>query len=158
VIDWVAEMSRAKGRRFMVRLVKGAYWDGEIKHTQVGGHDAYPVFTSKAETDRNYMQRIMRGVQRKSWPLQARIRAALSSSDCTAWASPCMKFCVRKQGCLAAFMRLSACIEICWLISSGASWRMARTPHLSVRLRTAMFRLKPLLRTRLKRTTTQIRR
>ena len=56
VIDWVAEMSRAKGRRFMVRLVKGAYWDGEIKHAQVGGHDAYPVFTSKVETDRNYMR------------------------------------------------------------------------------------------------------
>jgi RHH-type proline utilization regulon transcriptional repressor/proline dehydrogenase/delta 1-pyrroline-5-carboxylate dehydrogenase len=55
VIDWIAELSEATGRRFMVRLVKGAYWDGEIKHAQVGGHGAYPVFTGKAETDRNYM-------------------------------------------------------------------------------------------------------
>lgn len=55
VIDWIADLSRSTGRRFMVRLVKGAYWDGEIKHAQVGGHEAYPVFTSKAETDRNYM-------------------------------------------------------------------------------------------------------
>lgn len=56
VIDWVAEVSKSTGRRFMVRLVKGAYWDGEIKHAQVGGHEAYPVFTSKVETDRNYMR------------------------------------------------------------------------------------------------------
>lgn len=55
VIDWTAELARETGRRFMVRLVKGAYWDGEIKHAQVGGHEGYPVFTTKAETDRNYM-------------------------------------------------------------------------------------------------------
>lgn len=55
VIDWIAEVSFATDRRFMVRLVKGAYWDVEIKHAQVGGHESYPVFTSKSETDRNYM-------------------------------------------------------------------------------------------------------
>ena len=55
VIDWVSEVATSTNRRFMVRLVKGAYWDGEIKHAQVGGHDAYPVFTTKAETDQNYM-------------------------------------------------------------------------------------------------------
>ncbi len=55
VIDWVADLASATNRRFMVRLVKGAYWDGEIKHAQVGGHEGYPVFTTKAETDRNYM-------------------------------------------------------------------------------------------------------
>ena len=55
VIDWIADLATATGRRFMLRLVKGAYWDGEIKHAQVGGHDHYPVFTNKAETDRNYM-------------------------------------------------------------------------------------------------------
>ena len=56
VIDWIAELASLTDRRFMVRLVKGAYWDGEIKHAQVGGHEAYPVFTHKAETDRNYMR------------------------------------------------------------------------------------------------------
>jgi len=55
VIDWIADLAISTNRRFMVRLVKGAYWDGEIKHAQVGGHEAYPVFTHKAETDRNYM-------------------------------------------------------------------------------------------------------
>ncbi|MEP3654328.1 MAG: bifunctional proline dehydrogenase/L-glutamate gamma-semialdehyde dehydrogenase PutA [Litorimonas sp.] len=55
VIDWIAELAKVTNRRFMVRLVKGAYWDGEIKHAQVGGHDHYPVFTNKAETDQNYM-------------------------------------------------------------------------------------------------------
>ena len=55
VIDWIADLATSANRRFMVRLVKGAYWDGEIKHAQVGGHDHYPVFTNKVETDRNYM-------------------------------------------------------------------------------------------------------
>ena len=55
VIEWIADLAMSTKRKFMVRLVKGAYWDGEIKHAQVGGHDHYPVFTNKAETDRNYM-------------------------------------------------------------------------------------------------------
>ena len=55
VIDWVADLAKSTDRRFMVRLVKGAYWDGEIKHAQTGGYVQYPVFTRKAETDRNYM-------------------------------------------------------------------------------------------------------
>jgi len=53
-IDWIDALARSTHRKFMVRLVKGAYWDGEIKHAQVGGHDAYPVFETKSETDRNY--------------------------------------------------------------------------------------------------------
>ncbi|MFI4934956.1 MAG: bifunctional proline dehydrogenase/L-glutamate gamma-semialdehyde dehydrogenase PutA [Caulobacterales bacterium] len=51
VIDAVAELARSSGRRLMVRLVKGAYWDAEIKRAQVAGRPDYPVFTTKAATD-----------------------------------------------------------------------------------------------------------
>jgi RHH-type proline utilization regulon transcriptional repressor/proline dehydrogenase/delta 1-pyrroline-5-carboxylate dehydrogenase len=55
VIDWVAALAQDTGRRLMVRLVKGAYWDTEIKRAQVMGLDRYPVFETKADTDRNYI-------------------------------------------------------------------------------------------------------
>ena len=54
VIDWLAAIARATDRRMMVRLVKGAYWDGEIKRAQVGGFASYPVFTRKVLTDLSY--------------------------------------------------------------------------------------------------------
>ena len=53
--DWVIEAARAHGRKLMVRLVKGAYWDTEIKATQVGGLVDYPVFTRKVATDVSYL-------------------------------------------------------------------------------------------------------
>jgi RHH-type proline utilization regulon transcriptional repressor/proline dehydrogenase/delta 1-pyrroline-5-carboxylate dehydrogenase len=55
VIDAVAAIGRARGLRFMVRLVKGAYWDGEIKRAQELGLDGYPVFTHKHHTDISYL-------------------------------------------------------------------------------------------------------
>src|SRR3984957_2844948 len=55
VIDAVADLARRSGRRLMVRLVKGAYWDAEIKSAQVGGRPDYPVFTTKAATDLSYL-------------------------------------------------------------------------------------------------------
>src|SRR6516165_6781038 len=54
VIDWLAETASAHGRRVMVRLVKGAYWDTEIKRAQERGLADYPVFTRKAMTDLCY--------------------------------------------------------------------------------------------------------
>lgn len=51
VLDWVADLARAKKRRMMVRLIKGAYWDSEIKKTQMQGLSEYPVFTRKVFTD-----------------------------------------------------------------------------------------------------------
>ena len=53
--DWVIEAARAHGRKLMVRLVKGAYWDTEIKAAQVGGLRDYPVFTRKVATDVSYL-------------------------------------------------------------------------------------------------------
>jgi RHH-type proline utilization regulon transcriptional repressor/proline dehydrogenase/delta 1-pyrroline-5-carboxylate dehydrogenase len=55
VIDWLAETARAHRRRLMVRLVKGAYWDTEIKRAQERGLADYPVFTRKAMTDLSYL-------------------------------------------------------------------------------------------------------
>jgi RHH-type proline utilization regulon transcriptional repressor/proline dehydrogenase/delta 1-pyrroline-5-carboxylate dehydrogenase len=55
VIDWVAERARAHARRLMVRLVKGAYWDSEIKRAQERGLADYPVFTRKPMTDLCYL-------------------------------------------------------------------------------------------------------
>ncbi|KTD60835.1 bifunctional proline dehydrogenase/L-glutamate gamma-semialdehyde dehydrogenase PutA [Legionella shakespearei] len=51
VLDWVAALARGKQRRMMVRLIKGAYWDSEIKKTQMQGLSEYPVFTRKVFTD-----------------------------------------------------------------------------------------------------------
>jgi RHH-type proline utilization regulon transcriptional repressor/proline dehydrogenase/delta 1-pyrroline-5-carboxylate dehydrogenase len=55
VIDYIDNLARALNRRLMVRLVKGAYWDTEIKRAQERGLDGYPVFTRKAMTDLNYV-------------------------------------------------------------------------------------------------------
>ena len=54
VIDWCHQLARRSGRRLMVRLVKGAYWDTEIKLAQVRGLKDYPVFTRKQATDVSY--------------------------------------------------------------------------------------------------------
>jgi RHH-type proline utilization regulon transcriptional repressor/proline dehydrogenase/delta 1-pyrroline-5-carboxylate dehydrogenase len=55
VVDAVAGIARSSGRRLMVRLVKGAYWDSEIKRAQVAGLLGYPVYTTKAATDLSYL-------------------------------------------------------------------------------------------------------
>lgn len=55
LIDWLAELSRRTGQRIPIRLVKGAYWDAEIKHAQVEGYSGYPVFTRKANTDISFI-------------------------------------------------------------------------------------------------------
>ncbi|MAZ04696.1 MAG: bifunctional proline dehydrogenase/L-glutamate gamma-semialdehyde dehydrogenase [Sneathiella sp.] len=55
VIDWLYALSKKLNRKIMVRLVKGAYWDTEIKLAQVMGYDGYPVFTRKAATDVSYL-------------------------------------------------------------------------------------------------------
>ena len=54
VIEWVRELTLRVGRKMMLRLVKGAYWDTEIKLAQVEGFDNFPVFTQKAATDVSY--------------------------------------------------------------------------------------------------------
>ena len=55
LIDWIAALARRTQHRIPVRLVKGAYWDSEIKLAQVQGHSDYPVFTRKAATDVSWL-------------------------------------------------------------------------------------------------------
>jgi RHH-type proline utilization regulon transcriptional repressor/proline dehydrogenase/delta 1-pyrroline-5-carboxylate dehydrogenase len=55
VLEWLAALARGAGRTIAVRLVKGAYWDSEIKRAQEQGLDDYPVFTRKCNTDVSYL-------------------------------------------------------------------------------------------------------
>lgn len=55
VADWLIELAQVTQRKLMVRLVKGAYWDTEIKHAQELGLVNYPVYTRKANTDLGYL-------------------------------------------------------------------------------------------------------
>jgi RHH-type proline utilization regulon transcriptional repressor/proline dehydrogenase/delta 1-pyrroline-5-carboxylate dehydrogenase len=55
LVDWTIELARKHQRKLMVRLVKGAYWDSEIKVAQVAGLEDYPVFTRKVATDVSYL-------------------------------------------------------------------------------------------------------
>ncbi|MBP0447152.1 trifunctional transcriptional regulator/proline dehydrogenase/L-glutamate gamma-semialdehyde dehydrogenase [Roseomonas sp. SSH11] len=55
VLDWMIDLARRTGHRLMIRLVKGAYWDSEIKRAQLDGLDGFPVFTRKIHTDISYL-------------------------------------------------------------------------------------------------------
>ncbi len=55
VVDWLVQLARRSGHRLMLRLVKGAYWDSEIKRAQVDGLAGYPVYTRRAYTDLAYL-------------------------------------------------------------------------------------------------------
>ncbi|MCJ8307515.1 MAG: bifunctional proline dehydrogenase/L-glutamate gamma-semialdehyde dehydrogenase PutA [Hyphomicrobiales bacterium] len=55
VLDWLYDLAKRLDRKIMVRLVKGAYWDTEIKHAQVEGLEGYPVFTQKPSTDVSFI-------------------------------------------------------------------------------------------------------
>lgn len=55
VIDYLIDLARRNNQKLMIRLVKGAYWDSEIKWAQVDGLDGYPVYTRKVHTDISYL-------------------------------------------------------------------------------------------------------
>ncbi len=60
VVDWLEDLAKLTNRRIPVRLVKGAYWDAEIKEAQVDGLPGYPVFTRKASTDLAWLSALQR--------------------------------------------------------------------------------------------------
>jgi RHH-type proline utilization regulon transcriptional repressor/proline dehydrogenase/delta 1-pyrroline-5-carboxylate dehydrogenase len=110
VIDCVVDLARRSRHRLMVRLVKGAYWDSEIKRAQIDGLDGYPVYTRKAYTDVSYLAcaRKLLDAPEAIYPQFATHNAhtlaaiytmadparyqpgSTSSSACTAWASRSM--------------------------------------------------------------------
>jgi RHH-type proline utilization regulon transcriptional repressor/proline dehydrogenase/delta 1-pyrroline-5-carboxylate dehydrogenase len=55
VVGWLGDLAKTTERRLMVRLVKGAYWDSEVKRAQMDGQPDYPVFTTKQATDVSYL-------------------------------------------------------------------------------------------------------
>lgn len=66
IIDWIDALGKAIGKTFMIRLVKGAYWDTEIKRAQVAGLPYFPVYTRKSNTDVSYLacaQKLFRDTQ-----------------------------------------------------------------------------------------------
>ena len=60
VVDWLEDLAKLTNRTIPVRLVKGAYWDAEIKEAQVNGLPGYPVFTRKASTDLAWLSALQR--------------------------------------------------------------------------------------------------
>ena len=67
LIDWLADLARRHDRKLMIRLVKGAYWDTEIKLSQENGFDDYPVYTRKANTDVSYLACAARLLRAADW-------------------------------------------------------------------------------------------
>ncbi len=152
--DWTAKLARRHGRQLFVRLVKGAYWDTEIKLSQVGGFKDFPVFTRKVGTDVCYLacaeKRLMAAGERDAsgvrhaqrlhdrrdqgaWRRATGAMAATNSSGCTAWARTCTARwpkhggqCKRTRGAdlCAGGERTRTCSPI-WC---GACWRTAPIP------------------------------
>lgn len=87
VIDYLIDLARRSHRKFMVRLVKGAYWDSEIKRAQVDGMPGFPVYTRKVYTDVSYLmcaQKLL-GVTDVIYP-QFATHNALTLSTIYSWA------------------------------------------------------------------------
>ena len=157
VIDWLIALGAECRMRIPVRLVKGAYWDTEIKRAQVLGLDSYPVFTRKAHTDVSYLACVRRmlgsaGKDGALFPMfathNAHTAAAIverrrrvesrrtrsSSSACTAWARrSTTRSCPPGSSTLpAASTRRSAAIRTCCPTWSGDCSRTAPILHSSI--------------------------
>ena len=134
----------ARTGAFPVRLVKGAYWDTEIKRAQEQGLADYPVFTRKAATDTSYLAcaRAMLAAGDAIYPQfathNAHTVAAIDTlagnapisniSACMAWARRCTSsIATSARASARASMRRSAAMRICSPIWCAACWRTART-------------------------------
>ena len=94
MLDYVIDLARRSGHRVMLRLVKGAYWDAEIKRAQVDGLEDFPVSTRKLHTDISYIacaRKLLAATERcfRSLPPTTRIRlrpSIISPVPASAWA------------------------------------------------------------------------
>ena len=141
LIDWVAALAGGRGHRIPTRLVKGAYWDSEIKLAQVQGHADYPVFTRKAATDVSWLACARRMLECRDaiYPAFAThnahslafvLECAGDADDsrcsaCTAWARRCTTI---VGVCRCGSMRRSARTRTCSPIWCAGCWRTAPTP------------------------------
>ncbi|ODN68637.1 Bifunctional protein PutA [Methylobrevis pamukkalensis] len=145
VIDWVRDLATGLDRRFMVRLVKGAYWDTEVKRAQERGLADYPVFTRKSRPTspiwpaRRRCWRRDRGCSRssppttrsrspRSWRWPVRTRRASSSSGCTAWERRSTSRSPRPRAIPAGSTHPSAATATSSPISSAGFSKTAPTP------------------------------
>ncbi len=154
VIDYLIDLATRSRRRLMIRLVKGAYWDSEIKRAQMDGLEGYPVYTRKVYTDVSYLAcaKKLLAVPNLIYPQFATHNAhtlaaiyqlagqnyypvSTSSSACMVWASHCMS---RSPGKLptanltvrVVFMLRSVHMKRCWHIWCAACWKTVLTPRL----------------------------
>ena len=146
VIDWLADLARRGGRRIIVRLVKGAYWDAEIKRAQVQGLAGYPVFTRKCNTDVSYLacaakmlaapeafygQFATHNAHTVATDPRARTARAgpSSSSACTAWARSSTRRSPAGWATRAASTPRWEATRTCCRTSCAACWKTAPTPR-----------------------------
>ena len=158
VIDFVIDLARHTQRRLMVRLVKGAYWDSEIKRAQVDGLDDYPVYTRKAHTDVSYLAcaRKLLAAPRPStrssphtthrpwlpsttWPGTTTTPGSTEFQCLHGMGEPLYEQVVGavtagKLGRPAASMPRWARTKPCWPTWCAACWKTAPTPRLSTAL------------------------
>jgi RHH-type transcriptional regulator, proline utilization regulon repressor / proline dehydrogenase / delta 1-pyrroline-5-carboxylate dehydrogenase len=141
VIDFLADLARRVGRRMPVRLVKGAYWDAEIKRAQIEGHAGYPpTWPTPGGCSRTSMrctrcsQPTMRRRLRRStsFPFSPREKEKLRSSSrsCTAWATTCTRKSFRPSGSTshAGSTPRSVRTRICCHTWSAGCWKTAPIP------------------------------
>ena len=146
MLDWLIDLARRSGHRFMVRLVKGAYWDSEIKRAQVDGQAGYPVYTRKVYTDVAYLAcaKKLLAAQDAIFPQFAThnaysLAAVHELGRGKDWEFQCLHGMGetlydevvgrgRRWTAPAASMPRSAPTRPCWPISSGACSRTAPTP------------------------------
>ena len=143
-------MAERLDRKIMVRLVKGAYWDAEIKRAQVEGIDGFPVFTHKAHTDISYIAnaRKLLGMTDRIYPQFAThnahtVAAILHMAQTHAadyefqrlhgMGETLHKIVLKRNQPAAGSTPRLAPIETCWPTWCGACLKTARTPALSTR-------------------------
>ena len=157
VIDWLDALARRLDRRIMVRLVKGAYWDAEIKAAQEQGLPDFPVFTRKPSTDASYLAnaRQLLDARERIYPQFAThnahtVAAVLElAGDRRGLRVPAAARHGRgaardraraRRGRAAGSMRRSGRTGICWPTWCGGCWRTGRIRPSSTRSSTSGWR------------------
>lgn len=166
VLDYVLDLAKRSGHRLMIRLVKGAYWDSEIKRAQIDGLEGYPVYTRKVYTDVSYLAcaRKLLGAPEAVYPQFATHNAHTVAAiyqmagqnyypgqyefQCLhGMGEPLYDHVVGKlaEGKLNRPCRIYAPVartKPCWLIWCAACWKTAPTRPSSTALRTSRSRWK----------------
>ena len=160
-LEWLVKRLRETDRRITLRLVKGAYWDSEIKRAQERGLAGYPVFTRKANTDVSYLAcaRLLESAGERIYPQFATHNAHTIAHVAEVFGGDANRFEFQRLHGMGAelydsvvrgpwantpavYMRRSAHMKTCCRISSGACSRMAPTRRSSIASSMPAFRRK----------------